>query len=211
MLQELKQLSSPCIGLPRLLYGSKEDRKGAWEVGVHGSQLRELGFSPTDFMTLRWRWHGGNNNKLNRAGKALVDLSQVPTDLLLLENVNVHRPIQQLCSNDAMWIRITESPLVLHHYTGTYEQWILRDDVRDKRTATLYSEINALNHMEDGNKHRWLLDFIQTMGEKNAAVLLKDVGKVDSDQEKGRLSPEAKFAKLLSLLYEKKTRKLRNP
>jgi len=210
-LQESKQVASPCVGLPRLLFGTKEDSKGDSEAVAHGSLLPEIGVAPTDFMTLRWRWHAGNDNRLNRAGKALVDLSRIPNGLLLLDNVNAHRPIKQLCTNDAMWIRIDESPLVLHHYVGTYQQWISRDDVRNKRTSILYSEMAAVNHTKDSNERAWLKYFIKAIGEKNAAMLLNDVGKVESTPKAERMSPEAKLAKLSSLLYGKKTRKLLVP
>lgn len=191
--------------MPRLLFGPKEYDKGASEENDRGSYFPEIGFSPTDFMTTRWRWHAGYNNKLNGAGKALLDVSRVSNGMLLLENVNAHRPIRQLCTNEAMWIRISESPLVIFHYVGTYEQWILRDDVRSKRTSMLYSEMAAVNHTEDVDTHLWLLDFIQALGEQSAAELLADVGKVRKGR---RMSPEEKVAKLLSLLYGKKTRKL---
>ncbi|CAJ1940522.1 unnamed protein product [Cylindrotheca closterium] len=207
VLQELNQISSPCVGLPRLLFGANEDKKEDPEVVAKGSLLPEIGFSSTDFMTLRWRWHAGNDNILNRAGKALIDLSRIPDGLLLLDNVNAHRPIKQLCTNDAMWIRIDKSPLVLHHYVGTYEQWISRDDVRNKRTSLLYSAMAAVNSTKVSNENLWLKDFIQAIGENNAAMLLKDVGKVESPKKRGRISPEAKLAKLSSLLYVKNSRK----
>ena len=211
VLQELKQVSSPCVGLPRLLFGAKEDNTGDSEAVANGSLLPKIGVSSTDFMSLRWRWHAGNDNRLNRAGKALVDLSRIPDGLLLLDNVNAHRPIKQLCTNDAMWIRINESPLVLHHYVGNFEQWISRDDVRNKRTSMLYSAMTAVNHTKDANEQAWLNDFIKAIGENAAGMLLKDVGKVESAKKRGRVSPEAKLAKLSSLLYGKQSRKFLVP
>lgn len=197
-------LSVPCIGLPRLLFGAKEDIDRDPETRQKGLGLFEAGFSEKDFISFRWRWHAAKGDKMNKAGKALVDLSRVFDDMLREDNVNAHRPIKQLCTSDTMWVRIDESPLVLHHYVGTYEQWMIRDDPRKKRTEDLYSDLTAVNHTEDTRQRSWLGDFTKSVGLENATVLLKDVGKVDISLTSKHATAEAKLKLLMKTLYGKK-------
>jgi hypothetical protein len=105
-----------------------------------------------------------------------------------------------------------ESPLVLHHYVGSNEQWMVRDDVRGKRNRDSYMELTNVNGTKDTTVHTWLEDFAEDVGMSQAALLLRDIGKVEDISKRTRTSPEEKLETLLSLLYKKKARtKFLNP
>lgn len=203
-LRKYKTLSSsPCVGIPRILYGAREAQDAdqpSYPV------LSSLPNNVSDFMSLRWRWHAGHDHKLNKAGKSLLDLSRVSRDLLEMKNVNAHRPIKQLCTENDMWIKVEDSPIVLHHYVGTSEQWVFRDDVRGKRTKDTYRGFKMeVNYTKDTTSHGWLDDFVHSVGVEQASELLRDAGRVEEKASSGRMSPEAKLEKLFNLLYKKKT------
>lgn len=62
----------PCLPLPRLLYGSREDdREGG------RTKAAPDGFEDGDFVTLRYRWHSLPDNRVNKYQKAMVDVSRV--------------------------------------------------------------------------------------------------------------------------------------
>jgi hypothetical protein len=210
-LRNYKTLSTPCVGIPRVLYGAKDEEEST-VLGINQSLTLPLGVNAADFMSFRWRWHAGHNHRMNKAGKAVMDLSRVPRDLLVMDNVNAHRPIKQLCSSDSMWMSMKESPLVLHHYVGSNEQWMVRDDVRGKRNRDSYMELTNVNGTKDTTVHTWLEDFAEDVGMSQAALLLRDIGKVEDISKRTRTSPEEKLETLLSLLYKKKARtKFLNP
>lgn len=203
-LRNYKTLSTPCIGIPRILYGAKDEGNSS-VFGINQSLASSLGLNGSEFMSFRWRWHAGHNHQMNKGGKSVLDLSQVPRDLLVLDNVNAHRPIKQLCSSDAMWTTMQESPLVLHHYVGSHEQWMVRDDVRGKRNLDSYTELANVDTSIDTTIHTWLEDFVEDVGMSQASLLLKGIGRVDDKSMGTRRTPEEKFETLLGLLYKKKS------
>eukprot|EP00980_Cylindrotheca_fusiformis_P022305 scaffold9188_cov112-Cylindrotheca_fusiformis.AAC.2 len=202
-LRYYKTLSTPCIAIPRILYGCK-DEGVTFNSGCNQSLTLSLGINASDFMSFRWRWHTGLDHQINKAGKSIIDLSRVPRDLIVMDNVRAHRPIQQLCSSDAMWTSVKDSPLVLHHYVGTQKQWMVRDDVRGKRNIHSYMELANVNTTKDTRTHTWLDDFVEEVGMSQAKLLLRDIGRVDDSLTRQRTSPEEKLERLLTLLYKKK-------
>ena len=112
----------PCIMIPRLRYGSKESsaKQISHNVPHH--------FNASAFLTLRWRKHASLNNiKMNRVTKAIVDVSQIPIEDMIVENL--HHPTRY-CSERLVTMRIRASYFVIHHYLGTWEQFSFRNDVR---------------------------------------------------------------------------------
>ena len=168
---------SPCISMPRLLIGTKESTDD--EI----SKLVPSGFNATDFLTLRWRWHGDRQNtKLNQAGKTMIDVSRVNLHQLSPIDIDPHRPVRAFCKENDMWIQNEQAPFVVHHYIGTYEQWSFRDDPRKTfnngtRSRQRFDSL-AYDTDADDNIRSWLQDFVDTIGYKQAKELLKGVGHV---------------------------------
>ena len=201
--------TSPCVGLPRLLFGGsiqEEEEENTSTTNNNNNNSSNLTtilkVNSTDFMSLRWKLHGGGSSSssstttttttLNKAGKAMIDISRVSSKLIYFDNINTHRPIKTICTNDIrhMWLPIKESPFVVHHYIGTQEQFLYRDDIRqDKRTLQNYNNITntilLLQQQEQQQQTRttttslWLQNFVTMVGGyKNASFLLKGVGQV---------------------------------
>ena len=119
-----RNITTPCIQIPRIRFGAKESERLQVEMGA---PLGLIGFS---FQTLRWRWHASENNyNLNRISKTLIDLERVSWDEVQPID-SIHRPIRSLCGHRKLHIRKSEQALVIHHYLGTYEQYSFRDDAR---------------------------------------------------------------------------------
>lgn len=192
-LQNTRNFQGPCIGIPRLLFGTKMDdyddpRRLELDKSVYSMLVKEdsaISHILRNMVTWTWKWHGTlENTDMNKAGKALIDLSRVsPTDIQL-EQVDVHRPIMSHCTNDQMWTSNMESPLVLHHYVGTMEQFTFRNDPREgRRTISAYLEYQAVNFstIYPRDRYQWLLDFVETMGGEKAKMLLEGAGQVDKN------------------------------
>lgn len=80
----------PCLAMPRLLYGSHEDKSNAFTINMAPD-----GFDDNDFVTLRYRWHAAKEASVNKYQKAIVDVSRVAESLLLGEAESIHVPLRQ--------------------------------------------------------------------------------------------------------------------
>jgi hypothetical protein len=147
--------------------------------------------SVKDFMTLRWHWHGSLDDiQLNHAGKALVDLSRIPLSAMTgVNQTDIHRPVLQYCDASNAWIRNIDSALVLHHYTGRWDQWSFRSDPRrqqpaqqqQRRTKERFeSYIQASHWIDKSISVSWLEDFVSQVGIDQARMLLEGTGQVQT-------------------------------
>lgn len=179
--------SNPCLPMARLAFGvqesTKEDLFYARQDQLPSGKKTSLipwGFEPLDFQTMRWRWIAGRGKKsINKISKALIDVSRVESSLFLpKEEVMVHLPIKRYCKGkDALYVLNTHSLLVVHHYSGTWEQWSHRNDTRGRRTFAAYQQMQY-NHSTEDSLRPWLNEFVREMGWWTALRLLKGVGKV---------------------------------
>jgi hypothetical protein len=175
---------SPCISMARLRFGvleSEQEAPSSSNNEVVHQHVVPPGFSGNDFQTLRWRHHGGRGSKkINKIGKAIIDLSRVDSALFLpTTQVMVHLPIKQYCNGDDLWLLNVWSPFIMHHYGGTWEQWSHRKDSRGLRTRENYDKM-AYNKGTDNNIRPWLRYFVQNVGYSVAKDLLRGVGQVES-------------------------------
>jgi hypothetical protein len=186
-------MSSPCVFLPRLRYGTKESSDA--EV----QQLVPTSFSGMDFMTLRWRWRAksafGKNqpNPYNGQPKGMVNLQYLEDWMVAYgpslnrnvdEVVGVHRPVKTLCSEeDRGGTHHRHASFVVHHYPGTLEQWTFRNDGRSAwtRNKEAYQGLAKRARQLDNSIRPWLQDFVQAHGEDLAHRLLDGVGRVSSN------------------------------
>lgn len=92
----------PCLSMPRLLYGSREDD----DDGAGGEQppppAAPEGFSARDFATLRYRWHASKGQfEASKYPKTLIDVSRIPEEALRKKKaLNIHRPLTYYCRKD---------------------------------------------------------------------------------------------------------------
>eukprot|EP00977_Amphora_coffeiformis_P008198 scaffold1834_cov175-Amphora_coffeaeformis.AAC.4 len=122
-------ITSPCIQIPRLRFGTKESREEDVEAGV------PAGFTGSSFQTLRWRKHVGENNfAANKISKTLIDLQRVSWDELQPVD-SIHRPLRSLCGHRKLHIRKSQQALVIHHHIGTWEQYSFREDARQEKNG----------------------------------------------------------------------------
>lgn len=200
LLQQLEQvqqanvsriMSSPCVVLPRLRFGTKES------TAVEVQQSVPVPFSGMDFMSLRWRWRAKSafgkttNNRHNGMPKCMVNVQFVKDSMIHYDwsgnnpvdrLVNAHRPVMALCSEADMRIMVREASFVAHHYPGTMEQWTFRDDSRAwTRNPEAYQGLAKRARKLDDSIRPWLQDFVNLHGDELVHKLLKGVGNVSSN------------------------------
>jgi hypothetical protein len=138
--------------------------------------------------------HGSlDDTNLNHAGKALVDISRIPISALSnVDQTDIHRPVLQYCHADDVWIRNVDSALVLHHYTGRWDQWSFRSDPRQlqqqqqtqkqtqkRRTRDRFEAYLQASHWIDTSiTPSWLEDFVSQVGIDQARMLLEGTGRI---------------------------------
>lgn len=174
---------SPCMPMARLRFGVMESTTS--EASKNNKMVRHIiptGFFANDFQTLRWRHHGGRGSKkINKIGKAMIDLSRVDSRFFLpTTQVMVHLPMKEYCNGYDLWMINAWSPFIMHHYGGTWEQWSHRKDSRGTRTRENYEKM-TYNGGTDDNIRPWLSYFVQNVGYSIAKDLLRGVGQVESN------------------------------
>ncbi|GAX26719.1 hypothetical protein FisN_2Hh334 [Fistulifera solaris] len=134
---------------------------------------------PVHLDTLRYRYR---NARIQQTGKGILQLNHIPSTILF-RRVNffdkwlkVHNPLgRSLCQGP--W---PSSPLILNHYTGSYEaylyaaQWDPRFQDRaewERRTAAG----KGVPRLEDGITN-WVAAFVAWLSEPVARMLLSDAG-----------------------------------
>lgn len=87
----------PCLSMPRILYGSHEDRSDpSWQP------MAPEGFSDDDFVTLQYRWHAIKEARANKFQKTIVDVSRLPMGSFDGEAENIHVPVKYHCRSLAL-------------------------------------------------------------------------------------------------------------
>lgn len=163
----------PCLTLPRLLYGSHEDRTHPdWEDAA------PEGFDDMDFVTLRYRWHSLPDNIINKYGKAIVDVSRIPSRRLKGEAENIHNPVKPYC-RDPPTPRFSASFLRVNHYLDSFEAYSYRNDARaDKRGCrSCYDKKGSeATKRTDDDIRSWLRSFVDSVGQERAKAVLAGAG-----------------------------------
>lgn len=164
----------PCVSMPRLLFGSVEDDQDNSKTFELQRSYEWLNVSRYD--TLRWKYHAAyNDTDRNAQPKVLVDLRLVPQDDQMFRRAfSIHRPSKSLCRYmDQMVVTgFQRYPLIVQHYVGTLERYLLRNDSR--RSERLYHE---KAHVREGGRDDWIVEwlpgFVRSMGEAKARFLLE--------------------------------------
>lgn len=167
---------SPCLAMARLAFGVKESTSDEVQRDV------PYPFDGHDFQTLQWRWHAGRGmKKVNKISKSILDVSRVDSSLFVpTDQVMVHLPSKTHCRGEEhLWVLNSYSPIIVHHYAGTWEQWSHRKDTRGRRTKEKYALLQY-DKTTDDHIRPWLQQFVNQVGIWQARNLLRDVGKIPS-------------------------------
>jgi hypothetical protein len=184
-----RKTDTPCIPLYRLQMATTESKGGPSEVQqwvpTTSTTTTWPAWNGTDFLTLRYRYTR-NPNELHAYIKVknVLDVARV-SDYDLRENGgngNPHRPIRtNLCPRESLRQSHQESPYLVHHYPGTYEQFTYRHgkEERTVRSKQRYSEHNYTYQWSNNNARHWLERFIEIVGPALAHKLLEGLGRIE--------------------------------
>jgi hypothetical protein len=81
-----------------------------------------------------------------------------------------------MCDRQLRSVTNAQSPFVIHHYVGSWEQWGYRNDTR--RTKQAWLDMKAIANDYDDTILPWLKDFVDLLGMDKAKILLEGVGVV---------------------------------
>ena len=228
-LSNAPNLRGPCIGLPRLLIGTKttpsEDDSSSssssfgnqqapptlpepLQNDLDNAQNRILSnnssSSSSSLLTFRWIWHEQLlHHAHNKAGKAMIDLSRISPLAIEWAQIDVHRPLMNVCTIEHhMWAANIDSPLVLHHYVGTLEQFTFRNDARQgKRTVEAYQGYQHVNFstLPAWDRKLWLVGLVQSLGIETVHSLLHDAGRLETNLT--HATAEESYQRVLQMLF----------
>ena len=196
----LDYYQSPCLGVPRLMFGAAPSTDAELHRQVPPNYWNRLDHLDTLF----YRHHAPRNDFVKNAlGKVLIDVSRVDMEHTP-PFMSLHRPIKKLCS--APWHDDWESGLRINHYLGSWESYSFRDDSRRGFERSLEQwEYKASTNgaLTDDNIRPWLQGLVESEGATNAAHMLEGAGLPDHyvpqhSKEEWTLLPD-KLAKILSV------------
>ncbi|KAL7538015.1 hypothetical protein ACHAXR_008228 [Thalassiosira sp. AJA248-18] len=163
----------PCITMPRLRYGSREDGHNSTR-----DSMAPDGFSDNDFVTLRYRWHAPKGEfEASKFGKTIIDVSRVPESALQGMALNIHRPLVYFCRKDPP--QYSASLFRVNHYLDSFEAYSYRNDVRSKlrQCKECYDEKGKGAAVAVNDDVRpWLQKFVEKVGHEKAQRLLSNAG-----------------------------------
>lgn len=189
----LHYYQSPCIGVPRLMFGADEQYVEPQHV-VKGVPEQFHWAAPL-MDTLKYRQHATRNDFVKNAlGKVLIDVSRV--DVAHTPHfMSLHRPIKTICP--APWHNDWDSGLRINHYLGSWESYSFRDDSRKGFERSLEQwqyKATTVSENTDDIIRPWVAGLVEQEGEQGAADMLRDVGLPASyknaDDETWRLLPD---------------------
>lgn len=179
---QYEQFLSPCITMPRLLFGTKESSSNQMQhLSEAVALLPDNIYTQLD--TTRWLYHAKSTEfDRNGNGKTIVDLGRIPIPKPHFQNpVNPHRPFQDLCKDPKRILDLNHHPLLrVHHYISTWETYSFRNDSRKgaERSREAW-EFRAFRSDKGGATMDivpWLDGFVRYHGKQEASRLLEGVG-----------------------------------
>jgi hypothetical protein len=180
----------PCISMLRVLFGSMESSMGDIMENIPSDI-----FDPTQFETLRWRYHGLlNNTTLHGNPKVILDVAAIPQQYFdhPQEPVySIHRPVTEYCpkNTELTFSNYRKQPLAVNHYLGSWERYNGRNDKR--RSKSVYdSKTKLAKRAKDDATRLWLSGFVDNVGVDTAKILLRRYQwKKDENNDIGGLAP----------------------
>lgn len=158
-----KLLQGNCLTLPRATYGAIESSKKEIQKGVPSF------LNASRFETFRWRYRSRHNEgKVNGQPKSIMDVSKIGHH----EKMEVHRTI-----SECPFGYVGERPFSIHHYIGSWEYYIFRDDARARSHEQWWeNKANVQSGGSDDEIRPWIQGFVKLMGKNRTQHLLQDVG-----------------------------------
>lgn len=189
----LKYYQSPCIGVPRTMFGADESQVD--DKAVVKQVPKDFHWAAPLMDTLKYRQHATRNDFVKNAlGKVIIDVSRVnvaKTPYFM----SLHRPIKKLCPSP--WINDWSAGLRINHYLGSWHSYSFRDDSRrgNERSWEQWTyKAMTLGENTDDNIRPWLSGLIENEGEDVASDMLQNVGLPanykNGDDHKWHLVPE---------------------
>jgi hypothetical protein len=171
----LKFYQSPCIGVPRLMFGADESNVSRKQITKKVPKFFHDKIHRFD--TLRYRKHAPRNDFVKNAlGKVIIDVSRVDVANAPYF-MSLHRPIKSICSPP--WHNDWESGLRINHYLGSWESYSFRNDARrggERSQEQWEYKATTVGDLTDDNIRPWLDGFVKTHGTEEAQEWLEHVG-----------------------------------
>lgn len=181
--QVVEAHNNTCVYMPRFFYGAKESRMQLIKYAVPASIAAE------NMLTQKYLFR---EPRQNYNGKNLINTYRVPE---LKTFGGVHH-VATACPDPKVVRGRNQNKHALirvHHYLGTQEQYMFRDDPRlhannegnrtkfgsfNARGLQRYNEYNRKAYHEDHAAKAWIRGFVNEMGVELASNLLEGVGQV---------------------------------
>lgn len=163
-----------CHLMVRLYFSAIENDH---EKSERGANVSQYGIDYTRFSTVQYFHHDERTIfGMNRYGKVLVNLRKTPWKELDRDMYSIHQPNSPSCTQPLK--PYINGILRVHHYLGSWEQYISREDVR--RTREKYEKGNSVDAGEDYQIQDWLHRFVQVVGVEKSKKLLHYAGIIDN-------------------------------
>ena len=163
-----EDLSQVCIHVPRAKYSAVESPRKLTQRNV------PIWINSDQFDTLRFRYRETKKFSRNGLAKGIIDLSRV-TD----EDINgggmTHRPIISVCPKNTAMRQYGYLPLGIHHYLGSLESYVFRNDANHAKANWLDVGTNQDGGADDEIRP-WIQGFFDSMGISLAYELLQGAG-----------------------------------
>jgi hypothetical protein len=184
VLVDSKNLTTACIQVPRLLFGSVERNssddvtfglvRSRGDIKVQLTSSLPRASSP--FETLRWKYHAAWNDTRNFQQKVVLNLIRIPdNDEIFGDHINsVHRPSRRVCPQESgLGDAFATSAVAAFHYMGSLERYFARPKDLRRNRKRYRDRSNLTFAVEPGWIDQWLGGFVKTVGPEVAALLLE--------------------------------------
>jgi hypothetical protein len=172
--------SRPCTTFPRVLFSALED--GNVTIEASDNIPAAVADLADRLDTLRYRYQATSrqNGARDGLGKALIDVSRLPDNVLEISRWgSAHRPFAEDSVCKHAFHRPGVLPLVFHHYLGSWEAFSFRDDARKGGLRTREKWVERSKLREGGRNddiRPWIAGFTKWVGPARARSLLADAG-----------------------------------
>ena len=159
--------SSTCIPMARWTHGSNETLSCPTTTTATTTTTAHIDTSMLE--TFRYVQTTRPDDPSNSWGKAIIDVSRIPYKDL--KPKSAHRPSYRHCPPADL--PFAGSPLVVHHYLGSWGRYNIRPDKR--RSRDIWESRGAMASVQNSCVNQmqlWLDVFVQKMGLKRAKYLL---------------------------------------
>jgi len=168
-----------CVYMPRFFFGAQDSKQSLVNHGVPPS------INASNMLTQRYLYR---EPRKHANGKNLMHLQRVPA---IKKFMSVHHVSTHACPDPKTMVNKDLNRVSIarvHHYLGSPEQYLYREDPRGNYHANAsvktyhtrgldrWDKLNRKADHEDHAAKAWIRGFVKEMGEELAADLLEGVG-----------------------------------